>query len=326
MVSFAHTHADAYADALAAMPDVSLVGFTDDDDVRAAQVQARFGLTRFSDEDALLAEGLDGVVVCTENSRHRGPVEKAASAGVGVLCEKPLATTVSDAQAMVDSCARTNVVLMTAFPMRFNAALNGLRDVVTSGRAGRVRCCEGVNQGQIPRRHREWFVDPLLAGGGALTDHTVHLADILRWLLASEVTEVYAQTNNLLHDACLEVETAGLVALGFGDGTVATIDCSWSRPDSYPTWGGLGLRVITDGGALEADAFAQTITCYDDDAGGLHWLPWGRDDNTAMLMEFISALREQRPSSPDGTDGLRAVQIVRAAYESAASGQPVATG
>jgi predicted dehydrogenase len=323
IASFAHTHAEAYARALMLMPDAELVGFTDDDDARAEDVTTRLGLRRFTGADALLAADLDGVVICTENNGHRFWAEQAAAAGVGVLSEKPLATSVADAQAMVDVCEQAGVALMTAFPMRFNAPLIALRDVIRSGHAGRVRCFEGVNQGQLPRRHREWFVDPVLAGGGALTDHTVHLADVLRWILTSEVTEVYAQTNQLLHEDDLVVETGGLVALGFADGTIATIDSSWSRPDSYPTWGGLGLRVITDGGALEADAFGQTITVYDDAAGGLTWLPWGRDDDRAMLEEFVSALRDVRPATPDGTDGFRAVQIVQAAYESAATGQPV---
>jgi predicted dehydrogenase len=326
IVSFAHTHAEAYARILLAMPDVELVGFVDDDDNRALDVATRLGLHRFDSEDALLAAAPEGVVVCTENSRHRRAVELSAEAGVGVLCEKPLATTVADAQAMVDVCARAEVVLMTAFPMRFNGPLNALRDVLRSGAAGRVRCFEGVNQGQLPRRHREWFVDPVLAGGGALTDHTVHLADVLRWIVGCEVAEVYAQTNQLLHDDSVTVETGGLVALGFTDGTIATIDCSWSRPDSYPTWGGLGLRVIADGGALAADAFGQTITCYDDSAKGLSWLPWGRDDNAMMLDEFLAALRDGRPAVPDGVDGYRAVQIVQAAYRSAATGQPVPVG
>jgi predicted dehydrogenase len=326
IVSFAHTHAEAYAHALAAMPDVELIGFTDDDDARAADVAAQLGLPRFADEQALLAAGVHGVVVCSENSRHRASVERAAQAGVGVLCEKPLATTVEDASAMLEACTRAGVVLMTAFPMRFNAPLNALRELIGSGRVGRVRCCEGVNQGQLPRRHREWFVDPVLAGGGALTDHTVHLADVLRWILGSEVTEVYAQTNQLLHEDDLEVETGGLVSLAFADGTVATIDCSWSRPQSYPIWGGLSLRVVADGGVLSADAFGQTITCYDDATNGLSWLPWGEDDNAAMLAEFVGALRQGRAATPDGMDGYRAVQIVQAAYESATTGRPVPVG
>ncbi len=325
LVSFAHTHAAQYARALSAMPGVELIGFTDDDDQRAADAQAQFGLQRFPDDDALLSAGPDGIVVCTENNRHRGPVEKAAAAGVGVLCEKPLATNASDALAMVQACERAGVSLMTAFPMRFNGPLTALRELIRSGRAGQVRICEGVNQGQLPRRHREWFVDPVLAGGGALTDHTVHLADVLRWVLDSEVVEVYAQTNQLLQSSDIVVETGGLVGLGFDNGVLATIDCSWSRPDSYPTWGGVGLRVMTDNGAFNADAFGQTITCYDDTAAGASWLSYGGDDNAAMLAEFIAALRERRPASPDGTDGYRAVQIVQAAYRSAATGRPVPT-
>jgi predicted dehydrogenase len=79
-------------------------------------------------------------------------------------------------------------------------------------------------------------VDKELAGGGALTDHIVHLADIMRWYLRSEVIEVYAQSNQIMHAAEVDVETGGLVMLTFANGVFASIDCSWNKPNYYPTW------------------------------------------------------------------------------------------
>ena len=66
--------------------------------------------------------------------------------------------------------------------------------------------CNTTNQGQMPIKRRQWFVDKELAGGGAVMDHTVHLTDILRWYFDTEVVEVFAQTNHILHAGAVDVE------------------------------------------------------------------------------------------------------------------------
>ena len=118
------------------------------------------------------------------------------------------------------------------------------------GDLGQVYCFNATNNGELPTKHRLWFVDRDLAGGGALMDHTVHLVDIMRWYLGSEVQDVYAQTNKIFHAAEVEVETGGLEMLTFHNGVFATIDASWSRPPYWPTWGGLAFATGVGGGAL----------------------------------------------------------------------------
>jgi predicted dehydrogenase len=250
----------------------------------------------------------------------------AAAAGVNVLCEKPLGTTLEDAQAIVDSCDRSGVLLMTAFPMRFSAPLQIVKASLDSGEFGQVYCFNATNQGELPTKHRPWFVDPLLAGGGALMDHTVHLVDIMRWFLGSEVTEIYAQTNRIFHANEVEVETGGLEMISFQDGVFATIDCSWSRPPYWPTWGGLTFEMVTERGAVVVDAFRQNLVVYRQDWQRAGWSYWGSDSNQAMIAEFVQAIREQRPPLVTGVDGLRAVEVTLAAYRSAESGLPVRVG
>jgi predicted dehydrogenase len=212
---------------------------------------------------------------------------------------------------------------MTAFPLRFSAPLIEVKTRLDAGELGRVYCCNGTNQGELPLRHRAWFVDPDLAGGGAVMDHTVHLVDILRWYLASEVVEVYAQTNRIFHADAVTVETGGLLMLTFANGVFASIDCSWSKPDSYPTWGGLTFELVSDRGAVRVDAFRQNLTVYSEARGRAAWAPWGSDTDRAMLEEFVAAVREDRPPRVSGLDGYRALQVAQAAYASAQSGQPV---
>jgi len=194
---------------------------------------------------------------------------------------------------------------------------------VEEGRVGKIACCIGTNQGQNPRRHRAWFVDKQLAGGGAVMDHTVHLVDILRWYLRTEVAEVYAQTTELLPGGNGEVETGGLILLTLANGLFASIDCSWSRPASYPTWGGLALELIGERGVLRVDAFRQNLIIYPERSPAIQWQPWGSDANQAMFAEFVSAIREHRSPAVTGTDGYRALEVITAAYESARSGQPI---
>lgn len=322
-MSFAHLHAEGYIANVRALPGVELVGVADDDPTRGAQFAVRFGVRAWPTYEDLLAQHLHGVIVCPENTRHRALVELAARAGVHVLCEKPLATTLADARAMLEACTRAGVILMVAFPMRFSAPLLEARRTLEEGRLGNIVCCTSTNQGQNPRRYRDWFVKKELAGGGAVMDHTVHLVDALRWYLRSEVTEVYAQTTDLLPGGDGEVETGGLILLTFANGVFATIDCSWSRPASYPTWGGLTLELIGERGAMFVDAFRQNLTIYPDHSPNVSWRHWGSDANQAMITEFISAIREGRAPAVTGLDGYRALEVIVAAYESARTGQPV---
>jgi predicted dehydrogenase len=323
LMSFAHVHAEAYVDNVRGMPDAQLVGAADDDRARGEHYATKLGVPSYPTYQDLLAQHLDGVIVCAENARHRVLVEMAARVGVSVLCEKPLATTLRDARAMIDACARASVTLMVAFPMRFSAPLLQARHAVDDGRVGKIACCIGTNQGQNPRRHRAWFVNKQLAGGGAVMDHTVHLVDVLRWYLRTEVTEVYAQTTELLPGGNGEVETGGLILLSLANGLFASIDCSWSRPAAYPTWGGLTLELIGDRGVLRVDAFRQNLVIYPERSPAIQWQPWGSDANQAMLAEFVSAIHEHRSPAVTGTDGYRALEVITAAYESARTGRPV---
>lgn len=325
IMSFAHLHAEGYLHNLRANPEIELIGFADDDAGRGRHFARQYDARWFDSYEALLAEQPDGVVICTENVRHRPVVEMAAEAGVHILSEKPLATTLEDARAMIDVCERNGVWLMTAFPMRFNAPVIEAKRVLESGALGRLYGANTTNQGKLPRYHsaypRDWFEQKDLAGGGAAMDHTVHVVDLLRWYLGCEVVEVYAELNDILYgDAGVDVETGGLVMLTFEDGTFASVDCSWSKPPSYPTWGGLTMELVGETGLLTLDAFKQTTAVYTEKPS---WVSWASDANQAMVDEFVAAIREKRPPAITGYDGYKALEVALAAYDSAARGAPV---
>jgi predicted dehydrogenase len=113
------------------------------------------------------------------------------------------------------------------------------------------------------------------------------------------------------------------VLLTFTNSIIASIDCSWSKPPYYPTWGGLKMEIVGEKGLVTMDAFKQNITVYSHQVGRPKYHFWGSDIDGGMISDFIAAVREQRAPRVTGEDGLRAVEIVAAAYQSAASGQPV---
>lgn len=324
VMSFAHLHAAGFTSGLVGRPGVE-VRIADEDPERGQKYADQFGVPFAGSYEALLDWAPDAVMVCSENAGHRKLVELAAGAGAYVLCEKPLATTLSDGRQMLEACERAGVELMTAFPMRFAPPIAEFAERVRGGALGTLLGGEGINFGTNPGG---WFVDPQQAGGGSVMDHTVHIADLLRWILGCEAVEVYAQSNSILYPE-LPVETAGLIAVTFSNGVVATIDCSWSRPRAYPTWGAVKLELVGENGVAGVDAYRQKIGVYTDGPkrGGPYdtrWLPFTGDSTAGMLDEFLAAVRERRTPHPSGWDGYRATEIAIGAYRSAESGQPVA--
>lgn len=331
ILSFAHTHALSYVAALRAMPGVELLaadpdGATATDDApRGAALAEELGVPYVDSYDEAFAWGPDAVVVTAENARHRDLVLRAAEAGAHILCEKPLATTAADARAMRDACLRAGVTLMVAYPVRFSPVFRDALDQLRSGRLGRVLGVTGINNGKLPE-DRAWFTDPMLAGGGALVDHVVHCADLLDELLGERPSTVRAVSNRILHaQRDLDVETGGLVTIGYPSGVVATIDCSWSWPMSSPTWGGVTLQIVAERGTITLSPFGKGVPGHD--AHGETWAPVGEDLDALLLAEFVAAVRDGRQAQPDAEVGIRTVEIVQAAQASAAGdGVPVALG
>jgi predicted dehydrogenase len=324
ILSFAHLHAEGYQANLKSIPGVELVGFSHENAEEGRFFAEKYGLRWFSRHQDLLAEGPDGTLICAENALHRELVEMAAEAKCQILCEKPIETNLADAQAMEAICARNSVRFMTAFPMRFAPSTQAMRSMIQKQELGNVLGVNGINHSEIPKGHRAWFADKELAGGGAIMDHTVHLADLFRWYFEAEVVEVYAEVDNLFYPDDLDIDTAGLILLSLSNGVQASIDCSWSRPTSYPRWGHLKMEVVGEEGTAVIDSFAQYLTLYSET--GLRnpsWIGFGPDPNQAMIEEFVSSISQNREPRVTWNDGYQALRVALAAYESAKVKEPV---
>ena len=321
IVSFAHVHSPAYAGVLGDLAAADFVGITDEDAGRGAETAEQFGV-RFFDSAASLYEEVEAVIVCSENKHHARDVIPALAGGVHVLCEKPISTTIEDAKAMIQASETSDSQLRTAFPVRYLPSIARARELVRGGALGRVLAVNGTNHGQIPG---SWFLDPELAGGGAVMDHTVHLADVLRWMLDVEVRRVYAEVDSYFgaegtDDAA--ILTLELEGGSFADGAFATIDPSWSRGDGYPTWGDVTLRIAGTSGVLDVDPFAQPLRTFDHETGTPSWSYTGEDMNALMLADFLRGVEEGVPAGASGLDGLRTLEIVLAAYRSGEDHKP----
>lgn len=317
----AHVHADAYAETLRAA-GVEIVGAADRDAERASAWGRRHAVPVFDDPAALVAQA-DAVIVCSETAFHLESVLLAAEAGCDILCEKPLGRSMAESRRLVEACDERGVRLVTAFPARFDPTMRRTKDLVANGSLGVVRAITGVNQSVMPLRDRAWFADPALAGGGAMMDHIVHLADLCTWMLGAEPESVYAVANRVMHSTVVSVETSGLVMLGYPGGVFASIDCSWNRPLDYPTWGGLAMSVVADGGRVDAELGVQRLERFGG-ATPYSWIPWGIDSNERMLRDFLSPSVDAEAAS--GADGLSATRVALAALESARTGEVVALG
>lgn len=317
-LSTAHLHASSYVAELRALPGVSLAGLWDHDPERSRRDADHYGLPALPTVDALL-ESVDAVVICSENIHHRELTIAAAAAGKPVLCEKPLATKPDDAKAMVDACATAGVPLMTAFPCRYSPSWGRFKSMVGGGEIGELLALRGTNQGMCPGG---WFVETALSGGGAVMDHTVHVTDLLRDLLADEVFDVYCESGNgLLHG---NFDDTGFLTLNFRKGTFASLDASWSRPKSFPTWGNVTLYAVGTKGTLEMDMFAQDVVLYSDQSMRVSNQHWGSSIDQGLVAAFVEAARSGvvPEGAADGVDGLRAVEVVEAAYAASQSGEP----
>ncbi len=307
----AHMHVNSYVPGLKEMEGVDVIGIADVDEAKGKEFAKAHGIRCFRDHRELLSEDADAVLIGSENANHASLAVDSARAKKHVIVEKPIATTVEDAKDMIKACRENGVKLMVCFPVRYAPPIKRMKEIVDSGRMGKILGISATNHGTMPGG---WFIEKKLSGGGAVMDHTVHVADIMHWVLRSDVKEVYAKAGTLIHD--IPVEDCGLLSMEFENGTYATLDTSWSRPRSYPTWGDVTMDVVGEKGSIRVDAFAQHGSLYADDIGHGRNLDWGNDMDLLMLKDFVRCIREELPSPVTGEDGLFALEIALMAYES----------
>ncbi|TXL61085.1 Gfo/Idh/MocA family oxidoreductase [Cerasibacillus terrae] len=316
IISFAHGHAYSYTNTLAELEGVKIAGIADENENRGIKAAKQFNTKHYLKYEDLLNEPIDAVIITSENSNHYKHVKAAAKKGIHILCEKPLAHNLKDAQAIIEVCNEHQVILQMAFPVRFNTPVMKGKEIIDSGQLGRLIAIKATNRGTNPAG---WFADRSKSGGGAVIDHTVHVVDIMRWYMGAEVKEVYAEVGNLISE--LNIDDSGMLTMEFDNNVFATLDCSWSRNKGYPTWGDVTLEIIGTNGTLTIDAFGQKNNVYNNEK--VYWDFWGDNMNKKLIIDFISTVREGKRPSITGEDGLKALGVAIAAYESSEKNEPI---
>ncbi|MEJ9221363.1 Gfo/Idh/MocA family protein [Paenibacillus glucanolyticus] len=317
-ISFAHMHAASYLLGMLKRDDVEVVGIADEDAERVRPYSVDRGIRYYADYNELLAEELDAVVICSENSRHAEITKHAAAAGKHVLCEKPLGLSESEMLEMIQVCQDNDVQLMTAFPCRYITSVRQAKEAIDAGQIGDILAMKGTNRGSMPGG---WFIERDKSGGGAVLDHTVHVMDLMHWFTGSKAEEVYAHAETLFNDT--EIDDAGMVHVKFSNGVVAVLDPSWSRNRTFPTWGDVTLEIIGTKGVLNIDSFAQKNDVYSDVTGKAAWSFWGDDMDEGLVNSFVESIRDGKPVEITGEDGYYSARVAIAAYESASTKRTV---
>jgi predicted dehydrogenase len=276
----------------------------------------------FDDLDELLAEPeVEAVYVATPNALHAEQVVACLEAGKHVLVDKPMATTGRDARQMVEAAKRSKRTLSVMFQMRHHPANQQLKQLIEEGSLGSLSLMRAHMGFWFPPAE-VWRHERELAGGGAVMDLAPHGVDLLRFL-AGDIVEVTATTANVQFH--YDVEDLGLATLRFAAGAVGRLDVSYCSHE----YGGR-LEVFGSEASVVIDGSLQQIGDY------RLWYRRGKTDQPAQIVEgqfdgcYVSAIEEfcdavlqERHPAITAADGLAAVEVVEAIYESAETNRPV---
>ncbi|MHA1368436.1 MAG: Gfo/Idh/MocA family protein, partial [Promethearchaeota archaeon] len=185
LASFAHIHAFSYVSVLKSMPNVEIVGFSDDHDTRAKRVQDQYALTRFGSHDELVSsKNVDLVLVTSETLYHEKIAIQAMENGKDVIVEKPIAIDLESARRMIEAEKKFGQRIFQCYPCRYHPSAKNIKKLIDAGEVGDILGITATNHGCIPDHEDSetaWFSSKKMAGGGAVMDHTTHVADLIFW-------------------------------------------------------------------------------------------------------------------------------------------------
>jgi predicted dehydrogenase len=291
------------------------------DQEKHRELSERYGVKAYNYDDlesAIENEGVEAVYIATPNMLHREHAERAAGAGAHVLCEKPMANTQEDCEAMMRAAEENNVKLMIAYRLHFNDANLHAVEVAQSGDLGELRYFGSlfglqVKEGNI-RVKRE-------LGGGTLFDIGVYCINAARYLFHDEPIEVVGLTASNGEKRFAEIEEMTSAILRFPGERLAVFTCSFGSADvaHYDLVGTKGHLRLEN-----AYEYAGKMKCVTSISGKKTEKTFKPGDQFAPeLIYFSDCIINDRAPEPSGKEGLADVRIINAIYESAEIGRPV---
>ncbi|MCP4358364.1 MAG: Gfo/Idh/MocA family oxidoreductase [Chloroflexi bacterium] len=313
------THAAAWA-----ATNARIAGFVTRDEVTGSVLAAQYQAQIYPDLPSMLAD-VDVVDICTPTHLHEEMVLSAASAKKHILCEKPLARTLTQAQNMLTAVAEAGVKLMVAHVVRFFPEYAQAKAQVEAGAIGKpavLRLTRGTFQ---PKKAADnWFVE-FEKSGGMMLDLMIHDLDYARWV-AGDVATVFAK--NISSSFAGVTVDHGLAILTHRSGAISHVEGSWAYP---PPLFRTRFEIAGDNGWLqysseEMSAIKLHLRPEQDEEipdVPLPGSPLSEDPYTTEIKAFYDCLVKDTAVPVNGADGLAALQIALAAIESAQTGQPI---
>lgn len=270
-------------------------------------------------ETMLDEDGLDAISVCLPNHLHHDVVVAALERDVAVLCEKPISTSLAEADEMVGAAEESDAALMVNQTERFSPAYEKTKDLLDQGIVGEVhnvrsRFSHPGPEGWSPRS--AWFTDADASGGGALIDIGIHNADLVNHLFG-DVAELMGYSDTLSMDT--EVEDTAVAVLRFDDGTLGTFETAWrTDPES------ITMQIVGEEGVIYVDKLAGSIRVeFAEDSGTLDVPVPEESKYGGPVAHFVDSVLAGTEPAVTGADGRRALEVVMGVYRSSEHGAAV---
>ncbi len=314
------------------VPEARITAVVGRNVAKAVESAYKYGARAYGSlKEALSAEAVDVVDVCTPTYTHKDLAVEAFEAGKHVLCEKPMALTLKDADEMIWSAGKADVKFMVAHVLRFFADYAKARGLVKQGLVGEPVIARAQRTSAAPPWGVEsWFLEQAKSGG-VTVDLAIHDVDFLRWCLGDEVRRVYAVacTRGATPGAMLEDHV--LMVLRFRKGCIAHVEASWAMPGLHPFT--TSLEVAGTKGMLNLDNQSTppiTITTdkkverlNPETRPWVQGMPFPIDPYYAEIRHFATCVLEDREPMMDGEESRKTLEVVLAAADSGRSGKPV---
>ncbi|MDS9472514.1 Gfo/Idh/MocA family protein [Sporosarcina pasteurii] len=306
-------------------PNVEIVAVCDIVEERVQEVAEQYGTEAFTNyEDVLKIEEIDAVSVCLPNYLH-APVSIAAlEAGKHVLCEKPMATSIEEADAMIEAAKKNDKKLMIAHNQRFVTSHQKARALIESGEVGKIFSFRSAFGHGGPENwsadgKESWFFKKDEAFIGAMGDLGVHKTDLLRYLLGEEFVEVasFIETSS---KEFADVDDNAVCILKSESGIIGTLAASWAY-----TAGEDNSTIIYGENAtlrLEDDPNYSLIVQYRNgevvnyELGAIQSNEEGGQTTSHTIDHFVEAILENKEPLIDGEEGKKSLEVILAALES----------
>ncbi len=325
---FGENHALVYS----RLPDVKLAAVCDVNEERAQTVAKKYGAGAcYTDYEPLLEDpSIQAVSIATPDFAHSDIALAAARAGKHILCEKPLATTVEEAQAIVDAAHDAGVKLMVDFHNRVNPPFVAAKHSIEAGEIGEPAYAyiRLSNTTFVPMKMLSWA-----SKSSALWFLGSHTVDLMRFLLNDTVCRVYAVTrSNILKNREVDTQDFHVAVAEFEQGTVVTFENTWILPRSQPMVYDFKVELLGSEGAIYTDlshhGALEKHTGGEMSYGDVLGITPTSDLRIGGFVceaigRFVDAVLHDRPLLATGEDGLEATRILSAIAQSAETGQPV---